>query len=141
METIASISSRKATATDTESETLKAIGIFCAAGQFVSLLLATYGVDLSPDFFGHPKATQRRSRFSSMGDQSEAGSIRFRGDAIDCIVREISETSAALELVSELYVPDAFTLAVPSEGLIRSCHVVWRVGRRIGVTFANASKP
>jgi hypothetical protein len=76
-----------------------------------------------------------------MGDQSEAGSIRFRGDAIDCIVREISETSAALELVSELYVPDAFTLAVPSEDLIRSCHVVWRVGRRIGVTFANASKP
>jgi hypothetical protein len=30
---------------------LKAIGIFCAAGLFLSLLLATYGVDLSRDFF------------------------------------------------------------------------------------------
>ena len=34
-----------------DSEILKQIGLLCAAGLFVSLLLLTYGVDLSPGFF------------------------------------------------------------------------------------------
>lgn len=34
-----------------EIEALKQIAIFCAAGLLVSLLLLTYGVDLSPGFF------------------------------------------------------------------------------------------
>ncbi len=32
-------------------ETLKTIAMFCAVGLTVSLLLASYGVDLSPGFF------------------------------------------------------------------------------------------
>ncbi len=35
----------------TDLETLKMIAMFCAAGLFVSLLLATYGLDLSPVLF------------------------------------------------------------------------------------------
>jgi hypothetical protein len=31
--------------------TLKMLGMFCGADLFVSLLLATYGLDLSPGFF------------------------------------------------------------------------------------------
>ena len=34
-----------------EIETLKTILIFCGVGLFVSLLFATYGLDLSPGFF------------------------------------------------------------------------------------------
>ena len=34
-----------------ENETLKQIVLFCAAGLLVSVLLLTYGVDLSPGFF------------------------------------------------------------------------------------------
>ena len=34
-----------------ENETLKQIVLLCAAGLLVSLLLLTYGVDLSPGFF------------------------------------------------------------------------------------------
>ena len=34
-----------------ENETLKQIALFCAAGLLVSVLLLTYGVDLSPGFF------------------------------------------------------------------------------------------
>ncbi len=30
---------------------LKMVAIFCGAGLFVSLLVATYGLDLSPGFF------------------------------------------------------------------------------------------
>ena len=34
-----------------EIEVLKELVLFCAAGLFVSLLMLTYGLDLSPGFF------------------------------------------------------------------------------------------
>jgi hypothetical protein len=37
--------------TDVETETLKLLAIFCGAGLFVSILFATYGLDLSLGFF------------------------------------------------------------------------------------------
>jgi hypothetical protein len=64
-----------------------------------------------------------------------ASSIEFGGDAIDCIVRNISETGAALEALSPLYIPDRFTLFVQADQLKRRCRVVWRKKRRLGVTF------
>ena len=50
MTTIARVLSR-AFITINEIETLKQIVLFCAAGLFVSLLMLSYGVDLSPGFF------------------------------------------------------------------------------------------
>jgi hypothetical protein len=43
--------SRLSASTNIETETLKMIAIFSGAGLFVSLLCATYGLDLSPGFF------------------------------------------------------------------------------------------
>jgi hypothetical protein len=37
--------------TDVDVETLKIIVIFCGVGLLVSLLVASYGLDLSPGFF------------------------------------------------------------------------------------------
>ena len=65
----------------------------------------------------------------------KAGSIVFGGCAIDCTVRNVSETGAALEVVSPLYIPDRFTLVVQTDQLKRPCHIVWRKERRIGVAF------
>ena len=65
----------------------------------------------------------------------KAGSIAFGGGAIDCIVRSLSETGAALEVVSPLYIPDRFTLIVQTEQLKRPCHIVWRKEKRIGIAF------
>ena len=65
----------------------------------------------------------------------KAGTIEFGGGAIDCTIRNVSETGAAIEVVSPLYIPDRFTLFVPSEKSKRPCHVVWRKEKRIGVTF------
>jgi hypothetical protein len=50
MAAIARILSR-VSGTDVEVEVLKTIAIFCGAGLFVALLLATYGLDLSAGFF------------------------------------------------------------------------------------------
>jgi hypothetical protein len=67
----------------------------------------------------------------------KAGTIEFGGGAIDCVVRNLSTTGAALEVSSQVGVPEAFALVVPSEGLHLRCDVVWRKGYRIGVTFGS----
>ena len=41
----------RAFVTVNEIEILKQLPLFCAAGLFVSVLMLTYGVDLSPGFF------------------------------------------------------------------------------------------
>lgn len=65
----------------------------------------------------------------------KAGTIEFGGGGIDCTVRNISETGAAIEVITPLFIPDRFTLLVPTEQLNRRCHVVWRKEKRIGVMF------
>ena len=40
-----------ASGTQVDIETLKTVVMFCGVGLTVSLLLATYGLDLSPGFF------------------------------------------------------------------------------------------
>ena len=50
MTAIAKVLSR-VTGTQIEIETLKTIAMFCGVGLFVSLLFATYGLDLSAGFF------------------------------------------------------------------------------------------
>jgi hypothetical protein len=65
----------------------------------------------------------------------KAGTIEFGGGGIDCTVKNLSDTGAALEVLSPLYVPDRFTLFVPSDQFKRRCHIVWRKERRIGIAF------
>lgn len=65
----------------------------------------------------------------------KAGTISFGGSVIDCTIRNLSGTGAALEVVTPLFIPDRFTLIIPSEPLKRRCHIVWRKERRIGIAF------
>jgi hypothetical protein len=65
----------------------------------------------------------------------KAGTIEFGRGAIDCLVRNLSATGAALEISSQVGIPESFTLVVPGDGLHLHCDVVWRRNYRIGVTF------
>ena len=65
----------------------------------------------------------------------KAGSIVFGGSAIDCTVRNLSETGAALDVVTPLFIPDRFTLLVLTDQSKRPCRIVWRKEKRIGVRF------
>jgi hypothetical protein len=65
----------------------------------------------------------------------KAGTIEFGGGAIDCRVRNLSNSGAALDVSSPIGIPEHFTLAVPADGIHRPCHVVWRKENRIGVAF------
>ena len=51
MAAIARVLARAFPAASPEAEILKQLGLFCGAGLSVSLLLMTYGVDLSAGFF------------------------------------------------------------------------------------------
>lgn len=61
--------------------------------------------------------------------------IEFGGIEVECVVRNISETGAAIEVTSVMQFPIAFLLAIPSDGSVRHCRVVWRKGKRMGVRF------
>jgi hypothetical protein len=65
----------------------------------------------------------------------KAGTIEFCGGAIDCTVRNLSSTGAALQVVSQNGIPEEFILIVPADGLHLSSQVMWRKGYRIGVKF------
>ena len=65
----------------------------------------------------------------------KAGTIEFGGGAIDCTVRNFSETGAALDVTSPVGIPDYFTLFVPADGTHLPCRVIWRKEKRIGVKF------
>jgi hypothetical protein len=65
----------------------------------------------------------------------KAGTIEFGGGVIDCMVRNMSNTGAALDVTSPIGIPEHFTLVFPADGLHMPCHVVWRKEKRIGVAF------
>src|ERR1700761_7895124 len=89
----------------------------------------SFGNDLLDKFMNEKRGAPRRRVL-------KAGTIEFGGGAIDCTVRNVSETGASLEVTSPLGIPENFTLVIPSDGQHFSCRVVYRKERRIGVTFA-----
>jgi len=63
----------------------------------------------------------------------KGGRMHFGGGAIDCTIRNISDTGAALDVTSPLGIPTEFVLV--TDGEQRPCRVVWRKEKRIGITF------
>ena len=55
------------------------------------------------------------------------------GTAVTCVVRNLSETGAKIEVHSP--VPGTFDLLFDGDQLRRSCQVVWRREGQIGVRF------
>jgi hypothetical protein len=64
----------------------------------------------------------------------------------ECVVSDVSETGARIEVNDGTSVPDCFVLLLSSNGAARRfCRVVWRRPRQIGVkfeaSFAAAANP
>ena len=53
----------------------------------------------------------------------KSGSIDFNGGVIDCVVRNISETGAALEVASPLGIPETFNLVISGDHSSRPCRL------------------
>ncbi|WP_038949304.1 MULTISPECIES: PilZ domain-containing protein [Bradyrhizobium] len=74
------------------------------------------------------RSSKRRRVFKS-------GKIIFGPTALDCVVRDISEVGARIAVKSPLWFPDNFVLGIPSDGLLRHCHIVWRQDGQFGLAF------
>lgn len=68
----------------------------------------------------------------------KAGTIEFGGSTIDCVVRNISATGAALEVASSVGIPAEFNLLISGNIAKRPCRMVWVKDRRLGVAFRPA---
>jgi hypothetical protein len=67
---------------------------------------------------------------------SKAAVIEFIGGRpINCVVRNLSVTGAAIELSDPGEIPDSFLLVMPDDGLRLPCRIVRRGGYLIGVAF------
>jgi hypothetical protein len=64
-----------------------------------------------------------------------SGAIEFAGGTMNCLVRNISISGAALEVNNPLDIPDRFNLVFKADGTRIPCHVIWRQGEPIGVAF------
>jgi hypothetical protein len=63
--------------------------------------------------------------------------IEFPGGAFSCMVQNLSDAGAALDVPSSTGIPDHFKLVVSSEQTPFCCRSVWRTERQIGVSFEN----
>lgn len=62
------------------------------------------------------------------------GTIIFGTAAgIDCVIRNMSDIGAALEVERTAGIPDDVTLPIKPEIIKRKCRVIWRSVKRIGV--------
>jgi PilZ domain-containing protein len=68
----------------------------------------------------------------------KGATVAFDGIGIDCTVRNLSETGAALDFAGPISVPPSFMLTISSDRLVRRCHPVWSNDSRIGVAFDDA---
>ena len=61
--------------------------------------------------------------------------LGFGGPGLDCTVRDISRSGAALIVDAESRLPPEFMLAVVSLNFVSKCRIVWRAEDRLGVAF------
>jgi len=74
------------------------------------------------------RASQRHRVF-------KGGKITFENRGFACVVRNISSGGAAIDLDHPVALPQAFTLAIAQDNVVRQCRAVWRSDKRIGLAF------
>ena len=65
----------------------------------------------------------------------KAAAIEFGGSTIPCMVRNMSDAGAMLDLATAAEIPELFTLTAIGDGHRTLCRLVWRNTKRIGVAF------
>jgi hypothetical protein len=53
----------------------------------------------------------------------------------DCIIRDLSDEGARLELTTPVGIPDQFEIIIAPDRVRRFCKTVWRSSNQIGVLF------
>ena len=61
--------------------------------------------------------------------------INERGSTMDCVVRNISEGGACVELDQAAKLPDQINLKIPRKGRSFLAKMIWRHANRVGLAF------
>jgi hypothetical protein len=64
-----------------------------------------------------------------------SGAIEFAGSRINCLIRNISISGAALDVTNPHDIPERFNLVFKTDDAHIPCHVIWRKEELIGVAF------
>ncbi len=64
-----------------------------------------------------------------------SGAIEFAGSTMNCLVRNISISGAALDVDNPHDFSERFNLVFKADRTAIPCHVIWRQKDRIGVAF------
>ena len=89
-----------------------------------------------------PTVTVTEHRAAPRHRVYKGGRINFeRAPGIDCVIRNISDGGACLEVETAFPIPDQFRLMIKPEQTIRGCRIAWRRGHKIGVRFVQQSRP
>jgi hypothetical protein len=64
-----------------------------------------------------------------------SGAIEFAGSTINCLIRNISISGAALDVTNPHDIPERFNLVFKTDDAHIPCHVIWRKEELIGVAF------
>lgn len=59
----------------------------------------------------------------------------------ECIVRDLSELGARVEVPASVTIPEFFDLAVPQRHLMHRSRIIWRHGNELGIAFADLKRP
>lgn len=81
---------------------------------------------------------RRRQRHKTL----KTGKILLAGglSVVDCVIRDLSESGARLEVWDNTAVPGSFRLICLADNTMRQAQVVWRNDRRVGVAFTGEVK-
>ncbi|HTV31918.1 MAG TPA: PilZ domain-containing protein [Methylocella sp.] len=83
-----------------------------------------------------PAAEPEERRQDGRRRALKTGRIVFndRQSVIDCVIRNLSENGACLEVTNPMGIPDFFELEL-GQGGFRHSRIAWRQLRRVGVAF------
>ena len=71
-----------------------------------------------------------------------AATIRYSGGAVTvgCVVRNISDTGAKLDVSEGVSLPGSFELVIPQRDAVHRCELRWRRAGEAGVAFVDAGE-
>jgi hypothetical protein len=87
-------------------------------------------------FFGAGVVVQERRK--SARSRVFKGAKLFLGTSsvIDCVVRNVTNVGARIQIANTVELPDAFGLTFDAGFTIRPCRIVWRSVTETGVEFS-----
>ncbi|GJE37760.1 pilus assembly protein PilZ [Methylobacterium persicinum] len=74
------------------------------------------------------RGTYRRNAFTF-------GAIEIPGGKVDCLVWDVNDTGALIEVDTQVELPDEFRVSLAPEAEARAATLAWQRGKRAGIVF------